>query len=103
MTTIEAQTLCSEADLLVNESEVCAAISRMAGEITAQLQDSNPIVISVMNGGLIFTGQLLTKLVFPLLLVDCDWKMVGLTRLDLMVIGGVHHQILTLRVVNIVI
>lgn len=66
MTTIEAQTLFSEADLLVNESEVCAAIGRMASEITAQLQDSNPIVISVMNGGLIFTGQLLTKLVFPL-------------------------------------
>ncbi len=59
-------TVLTEADLLVTEAEVGAAISRMAQEITAQLKDTNPILICVMNGGLIFTGQLLTKLVFPL-------------------------------------
>jgi len=66
MTVTEANTLLSEADLLVGESEVSTAIARMADEITEQLQDANPVLLCVMNGGLIFTGQLLTRLVFPL-------------------------------------
>ena len=66
MTTKKVCTVLAEADLLVTEAEVGAAISRMAQEITDQLKDANPILICVMNGGLIFTGQLLTKLVFPL-------------------------------------
>jgi len=55
-----------EADLLVAEADVVAAIARIAEEITAELQDSNPVLICCMNGGLVFSGQLLTKLVFPL-------------------------------------
>jgi hypoxanthine phosphoribosyltransferase len=55
-----------EADLLVSEAEVEAAIKRMAQEITCQLEESRPVLLCVMNGGLIFTGQLLTRLVFPL-------------------------------------
>jgi hypoxanthine phosphoribosyltransferase len=62
----EANSLLYEADLLVKESEVLAAIDRMANEITEQLKESNPVLLCVMNGGLIFTGQLLTRLVFPL-------------------------------------
>jgi hypoxanthine phosphoribosyltransferase len=62
----EANTVVADADLLVTEAEVGAAISRMAQEITATLKEANPVVVSVMNGGLIFAGQLLTKLVFPL-------------------------------------
>ncbi|MFZ2950429.1 MAG: hypoxanthine-guanine phosphoribosyltransferase, partial [Desulfuromonadaceae bacterium] len=38
----------------------------MAQEITSQLKESCPVLLCVMNGGLIFTGQLLTSLVFPL-------------------------------------
>lgn len=56
----------TEADLLVTQTEVEAAIKRMAQEITGQLKESNPVLICVMNGGLIFTGQLLTRLPFPL-------------------------------------
>jgi hypoxanthine phosphoribosyltransferase len=66
MTVTEANAVLSEADLLVREVEVSAAIDRMATEITGQLKESNPIVLCIMNGGLIFTGQLLTRLVFPL-------------------------------------
>jgi hypoxanthine phosphoribosyltransferase len=66
MTIKKMSIVLAEADLLVTEAEVGAAISRMAQEITDQLKDTNPILICVMNGGLIFTGQLLTKLVFPL-------------------------------------
>ncbi|MFZ4857031.1 MAG: hypoxanthine-guanine phosphoribosyltransferase [Desulfuromonadaceae bacterium] len=62
----EAKTVLAAADLLVTQSAVEAAITRIAEEITGQLQESDPIILCVMNGGLIFTGQLLTRLVFPL-------------------------------------
>lgn len=62
----EANKILEEADLLVGEAGVVAAIHQLSEEITAQLRDSNPVVMCVMNGGLIFTGQLLTRLVFPL-------------------------------------
>ena len=60
----EVNTVLSEADLLISEAEVKNAITRLAGEITVQLKDSCPIVMCVMNGGLLFTGQLLTQMVF---------------------------------------
>jgi hypoxanthine phosphoribosyltransferase len=62
----ESQRVLSEADLLISQSEVESAITRLAGEISSQLSESSPVLLCVMNGGLIFTGQLLTKLVFPL-------------------------------------
>lgn len=58
--------LLAESDLLVAESEVVAAIGRIADEMTADLGDSNPVLVCCMHGGLAFAGQLLTKLVFPL-------------------------------------
>ena len=66
MTVKEANQVYSEADLLAGEADVTAAIKQLATEITAQLKEANPVLLCVMNGGLIFTGQLLTKLVFPL-------------------------------------
>lgn len=66
MTVEEANIVLREADLLVGEAEVTAAIGRMAEEITQRLRNANPVVCCVMNGGLIFAGQLLTRLVFPL-------------------------------------
>jgi hypoxanthine phosphoribosyltransferase len=55
-----------EADCLADQTAVEAALDRMAAEITARLQHSNPLIYTVMNGGLIFAGQLLTRLPFPL-------------------------------------
>lgn len=66
MTIDEARKVLHEADCLVSDAEVRSAIGRLAAEITARLKDANPIVICIMNGGQIFTGQLLTQLVFPL-------------------------------------
>jgi hypoxanthine phosphoribosyltransferase len=66
MTVTEAHTVFSEADLLVGAAEVSAAIDRIANEVTGLLKESNPVLLCIMNGGLIFTGQLLTRLVFPL-------------------------------------
>jgi hypoxanthine phosphoribosyltransferase len=51
---------------VVAATEVQAALDRMAGEITARLADRNPLVVTVMNGGLVFAGQLLPKLPFAL-------------------------------------
>ena len=66
MTTEEAEKVLREADLLVSEAEVTTAIGRLAAEITVRLKDTNPVVICIMNGGLIFTGRLLPQLLFPL-------------------------------------
>ncbi len=54
------------ADRLFDLGETEAAISRMAGEITEDLAGTDPIVLVVMNGGLIPAGHLLTRLDFPL-------------------------------------
>jgi hypoxanthine phosphoribosyltransferase len=66
MTVTDANTILAEADCLASESEVVSAIGRLAIEITGRLKDANPVVLCIMNGGLIFTGRLLTQLVFPL-------------------------------------
>ena len=42
-----------EADCLADAAAVDAALTRMAAQITAQLGDSNPLIYTVMNGGLI--------------------------------------------------
>lgn len=66
MTVEEANIVLEDADLLADSSEVDAVISRMSEEITERLRDSVPLILCVMNGGLIFSGQLLTRLRFPL-------------------------------------
>jgi len=52
--------------LVCDEVRVRAAVERIAGEITASLKDRLPLVLSVMGGGVVFTGQLLPLLRFPL-------------------------------------
>jgi hypoxanthine phosphoribosyltransferase len=55
-----------EADCLCDATEVDAALSRLASDITARLHDRNPLVYAVMNGGLVLAGRLLPRLPFPL-------------------------------------
>ncbi len=45
---------------------VDAAVKRVAEEVTRKVGDSVPLVLSVMGGGVVFTGQLLPLLHFPL-------------------------------------
>lgn len=66
MTVTEAQRILADAELLADETTVTAAIARMATEITARLQERQPVVLCVMNGSIIFAGQLLPRLLFPL-------------------------------------
>jgi len=56
----------SESDCLCTSDELIGILDKMAGEITADLQDKNPMVLCVVNGGIIPTGHLLTRLTFPL-------------------------------------
>ena len=60
------QQVMAEADILFTAEQVQAAVDQVAEQINQQLCNSNPVVFCVMNGGLIFSGNLLTKLTFPL-------------------------------------
>jgi hypoxanthine phosphoribosyltransferase len=75
-----------EADCLCTPQQVDAAIARLAGEISEQFRDKNPLVYTVMNGGLSFAGKLLPQLDFPLELAYLHATRYGLatvgTRLD---------------------
>ncbi len=58
---IEKQALC-----LFTEQQVEAALDALAVAITEKLKDANPLVLCVINGGIIATGKLLPRLNFPL-------------------------------------
>jgi hypoxanthine phosphoribosyltransferase len=62
----DAQKIFDEADLLVSADESAAAVRRVAGEIGERLANLNPLVLAVMGGAVVFTGQLLPQLGFPL-------------------------------------
>lgn len=62
----EAKKILEEAEQICSAEEVTAIVKRMAGEIGAVLGDSHPIVLSVMGGAVVFSGQLLPLLNFPL-------------------------------------
>ena len=54
------------AELIHSAAAVDAAIARVAAEISAQLKDRYPLVLSVMGGAVVFTGRVLPLLNFPL-------------------------------------
>jgi len=54
------------ADLLLSAQDVNNAIADMATQIAADIGDTKPLVLCVMGGGVVFTGQLLPQLNFPL-------------------------------------
>lgn len=62
----KARALLADAELIHSEETVQAALDQVAGVIRGQLADKNPLVLCVMTGGVIFCGQLLPKLDFPL-------------------------------------
>ncbi len=66
ITATEAQAVYGRANQLYSLDETEAAMARIASEITERLEHSDPVVLCVMNGGLIPAGQLLTQLDFPL-------------------------------------
>ncbi|BBL71238.1 hypoxanthine-guanine phosphoribosyltransferase [Methylogaea oryzae] len=56
----------AEADCLFDQGEVEEAVTELAAQVTALLGESNPLILAVMNGGVVFAGRLLPQLPFPL-------------------------------------
>lgn len=55
----------ARADLIHDEATIRAATTRVAAEIDAQLGDESALFMTVMNGGMIFAGQLAPLLQSP--------------------------------------
>lgn len=55
-----------QARCLYTMAEVDDAIARLARELEQKYADSNPLLITVMNGGVILAGRLTPQLDFPL-------------------------------------
>lgn len=55
-----------DAEMLRTAEQVQAALHEVAQQINAGLKDTHPLVLSVMGGAVVFTGQLLPLLDFPL-------------------------------------
>ncbi len=51
---------------IYNEQQIAAALDQMAEQITARLKDKDPLLLCVMNGGVILTGHLAPRLPFKL-------------------------------------
>lgn len=62
----QAWALLEDSDPVCSAEDVQAAIRRLAGEIGSRLGESYPLVLAVMGGAVVFAGQLLPLLRFPL-------------------------------------
>lgn len=62
----QAQSVFKQARCLYDQTSLEKALDDLAQKITVVLKDTNPLIISVMNGGFVPAGHLLTRLDFPL-------------------------------------
>lgn len=76
----------ASAVLLHSQSEVESAIDSMANKINALLHDKNPVFLCIMNGGVVISGKLLTRLSFPL-----TFDAINASRYQNKTIGGKIH------------
>ena len=82
----EARNIMQHAELIVSAEAVQAALARVAQEINTALSDRHPLVLSVMGGAVVFTGQLLPLLNFPL-----DFDYIHVSRYGSGKQGGALH------------
>jgi len=75
LTSARAREILDTAELVCSAEAAAAAVERVAREVSDALGARYPIVLSVMGGGVVFTGQLLPLLGFPL-----DFDYVHATR-----------------------
>ena len=75
MNSQDAKKLLADSEVLFTVDEVNAATSRVAKEINRDFADQHPLILSVMGGAVVFTGQLLPQLDFPL-----DFDIVQVSR-----------------------
>lgn len=82
----QAQQILDTAELIHSAQVVSQTVQRLAVEITQALSHQQPLVLCVMGGGVVFTGQLLPQLGFPL-----DFDYLHLTRYHKALTGGEIH------------
>jgi hypoxanthine phosphoribosyltransferase len=61
-----AWALINGADLLYGRLEIESTLDRLGADITNRLADTYPVALCVMGGAVVFAGQLLPRLAFPL-------------------------------------
>ncbi|NOT17682.1 MAG: hypoxanthine-guanine phosphoribosyltransferase [Sulfuriferula sp.] len=66
----DAWAILNNADCIYDADAITAAINTVATAIQQDYADKMPLLLTVMNGGIIFAGQLLPLLHFPL---ECDY------------------------------
>ena len=81
-----ARDILQQAELLYSAEQVQAALHKVAQQINAGFADAHPLVLSVMGGAVVFTGQLLPLLDFPL-----DFDYVHVSRYGDARRGGAMH------------
>lgn len=79
----EAWRILEAADEVCSAQCVAEEVSRIAREVTAKLRDRHPLVLGVMRGSVMFAGQLLPQLRFP---VEFDY--LDVTRYRSTTVGG---------------
>lgn len=62
----KAKAMLANAEVVHDEKAVQEALDQVAKAITVRLVDKYPLVLCVMTGGIVFCGQLMTRLQFPL-------------------------------------
>ena len=83
---LQAQQFLQNAEMIRTPDEVQTAVARVAREINSKLGNRHPLVLSVMGGAVIFTGQLLPLLDFPL-----DFDYLHVSRYGAKQKGGMLH------------
>jgi len=81
-----AREVLKQAELLFTHEQVQAALHKVAHQINAKFADKHPLVLSVMGGAVVFSGQLLPLLDFPL-----DFDYVHVSRYGDAKHGGAMH------------
>lgn len=79
----KAKDTLESAELVASAADVSAAVARVAREISGALAESFPLVLCVMRGAVVFAGQLLPQLRFPL-----EFDYIDLTRYGAATHGG---------------
>ena len=83
---LETQAMLDNAELLFDQDQCRAALQKVADEITRDLGDKYPLLLPVMGGAVVFTGQLLPLLRFPL-----DFDYVHVSRYGDKLAGGAFN------------
>jgi hypoxanthine phosphoribosyltransferase len=81
-----ARKILQQAEMLYSAEQVQASLHKVAHQINATLADVHPLVLSVMGGAVVFSGQLLPLLDFPL-----DFDYVHVSRYGDARHGGAMH------------